>query len=114
MDDWVKTYFDGKTSIVSILEDLRQCSIFSDLCNGVFQRLSERSPTALMVTLQLLRHNKSQRIGEVFRADLKAARFILNHPDFLEGVRARIIDKDDEPRWQPDSIEKVGSVDLEL
>jgi enoyl-CoA hydratase len=114
MDDWVKTYFDGKTSIVSMLEDLRQCSIFNDLCDGVFHRLSERSPTALMVTLQLLRHNQGQQIEDVFRSDLKAARFILSHPDYLEGVRARLIDKDDAPLWQPDSIEKVGSIDLGL
>ncbi len=77
-------------------------------------RLSERSPTALMVTLQLLRHNKGRPIEEVLAADLKAARFLLNHPDFLEGVRARLIDKDDQPRWKPDSIETVERIDLGL
>ncbi len=44
----------------------------------------------------------------------KALRFLLNHPDFLEGVRARLIDKDDRPRWKPDSIETVGRIDLGL
>ena len=114
MDQWVKTYFDGKTSMTGMLDDLRQCSIFNDLCDGVFNRLSERSPSALMVTLQLLRHNKDQPVEDVFKSDLKAARFVLSHPDFLEGVRARLIDKDDLPKWQPESIEKVGSLDLEL
>ena len=114
MDDWVMAYFAGKTSMVSMLEDLKQCSIFSDLCDGVFYRLSERSPTALMVTLQLLRHNEARPIKEVLAADLKAARFLLNHPDFLEGIRARLIDKDDQPRWTPDSIETVGRIDLGL
>ena len=51
---------------------------------------------------------------KVFEADLKAAYFLLNHPDFLEGVRARLIDKDDSPHWLPDSIEKVGKIDLDL
>jgi enoyl-CoA hydratase len=110
MDDWVKTYFAGKTSITKILEELRLCSLFSDLCNGVFTRLSERSPTALMVTLKLLRHNEGRTMEEVFAADLRAARFLLGHPDFLEGVRARLIDKDDRPRWRPDSLDKVGAV----
>ena len=114
MDDWVKTYFADKTSIVGMLEDLRQCSMFSDLCDGVFDRLWERSPTALMVTLQLLRHNEGRPVEEVFDADLKAARFLLNHPDYVEGVRARLIEKDDRPRWEPGSIEKVGDIDLGL
>lgn len=112
MDDWVKTYFAGKTSVTEILEELRQCSLFSDLCNGVFARLSERSPTALMVTLKLLRHNEGRPMEEVFMADLRAARFLLGHSDFLEGVRARLTDKDDRPQWQPESLDKVEAIDL--
>jgi enoyl-CoA hydratase/carnithine racemase len=114
MDDWVRTYFEGKKSIVRIIEDLRQCGIQSNLCDGVFRRLSERSPTALAVTLKLLRHNEGLPIEDVFKADLKAARFIMSHPDYVEGVRARLIDKDDNPRWQPNSIEKVKGIDLDL
>jgi enoyl-CoA hydratase/carnithine racemase len=114
MDGWVKTTLAGKDSIPALLEELRQCRLFSDLCQGIFQRLSERSPTALTVTLQLLRHNQGLPIGEVFEMDLKASRFLLNHPDYLEGVRARLIDKDDRPRWQPDRLEDVGEIRLQL
>lgn len=111
-DAWVKTYFEGKISIVQILEDLRTCSLFNDLCKGVFQRLSERSPTALTITLQLLRFNKGRLLEDVYKTDLKAAGFILSHPDYAEGIRARLIDKDDQPKWQPESIEKMGTIDL--
>ena len=41
-------------------------------------------------------------------------RFILNHPDYVEGVRARLVDKDDNPRWQPGEIEAVGDLGLKL
>ncbi len=113
MDDWVRTTLAGKDSIPELLEDLRQCSLFSDLCQGIFQRLSERSPTALTVTLQLLRHNQGRTLEEVFAMDLKASRFLLNHSDYLEGVRARLIDKDDRPRWRPDRLEDVGEIHLD-
>jgi enoyl-CoA hydratase/carnithine racemase len=113
MDDWVRATLAGKDSIPDLLEDLRQCSLFSDLCQGIFQRLSERSPTALTVTLQLLRHNQGRPLEEVFEMDLKASRFLLNHPDYLEGVRARLIDKDDRPQWRPDRLEDVGEILLD-
>ncbi len=114
MDEWVATYFAGKSSVVEIMESLRQCGIQTQLCDGVFHRLAERSPTAVAVTLRLLRHNEGKQLEEVFQADLKAARFILAHPDYVEGVRARLIDKDDNPQWQPESIEEVGDLDVEL
>jgi enoyl-CoA hydratase len=114
MDKWVAAYFAAKSSVVEIMESLRQCSIQTQLCDGVFNRLADRSPTAVVLTLQLLRHNKGRPLEEVFEADLKAARFVLAHPDYVEGVRARVIDKDNNPRWQPESIEEVGDLDLEL
>ncbi|MCG6918804.1 MAG: enoyl-CoA hydratase/isomerase family protein [Deltaproteobacteria bacterium] len=104
MDEWVAVYFAGKSSMVRIMESLRQCTIQTQLCDGVFTRLAERSPTAVVLTLKLLRHNETQPLEEVFRADLRAARFIVAHPDYVEGVRARLVDKDDKPQWQPATI----------
>ena len=114
MDEWVATYFEGKSSLVEIIESLRQCSIQTRLCDQVFDRLAERSPTALVVTLKLLRHNEHLPLEEVFQTELAAARFILNHPDYVEGVRARLVDKDDNPRWQPETIEAVKDPNLKL
>lgn len=114
MDEWVAVYFAGKSSMVRIMESLRQCNIQTQLCDGVFTRLAERSPTAVVLTLKLLRHNETQPLEEVFRADLQAACFIVAHPDYVEGVRARLVDKDDKPQWQPATIEEVGTLDLVL
>ena len=114
MDQWVKEYFAGKSSMIEIMESLRQCTIETQLCDGVFTRLAERSPTAVVLTLKLLRRNEMQSLEEVFRADFKAARFILRHPDYIEGVRARVVDKDDDPKWQPPTIEEVGDLEIDL
>lgn len=114
MDEWVAAYFQGKNSLLEIIESLRQCSIQTHLCDQIFERLSERSPTALTVTLMLLRRNEHLPLEDVFRNELTAARFIFSHPDYVEGVRARLVDKDDNPRWKPEKIEAVGKLDLEL
>jgi enoyl-CoA hydratase len=37
------------------------------------------------------------------------ARVVARH-DFIEGVRAVIVDKDNAPRWSPDTIEGVTDV----
>jgi enoyl-CoA hydratase len=37
--------------------------------------------------------------GEVLAQDLVLASNVVRHPDFAEGVRAQLVDKDRTPRW---------------
>jgi enoyl-CoA hydratase len=113
-DLWVAEYFAGQSSLQEIIESLRTCRIHLSPCEGILSGLSERSPTALTLTLKLLRHNEHLPMDKVYEADFRAMQFVMRHPDFLEGIRARLIDKDDQPRWQPDSIEKVDLSELRL
>lgn len=113
-DRWVAEYFAGKSSVPAILESLTVCGLQPAPCEHLFSGLSERSPTGLVLTLALLRHNEHQPMDRVFETDFKAVQYILRHPDFLEGVRARIVEKDNRPRWTPDSIEKVDLSGLSL
>jgi enoyl-CoA hydratase len=109
LDAWVAERCAGKRSLGELMAALRECRPESTLCREVGRRLGERSPTALAVTLQLLRANEGRPLPEVFHREALAAHFMITHPDYLEGIRARIIDKDDQPRWQPDSIEALGA-----
>lgn len=113
MDAWVATHFAGKTSLQEIMASLSQCSIENKLCEEVFQRLGERSPTAVVLTLKLLRLNQGRALPEVLAAEARAASFMITHPDYLEGIRARILDKDDQPRWRPATIEEVGYLKID-
>jgi enoyl-CoA hydratase len=110
LDAWVADHFAGHASLGEIMAALNQCSLELALCGDVRRRLGERSPTALAVTLQMLRANEGRPLPEVFHREALAAHFMITHPDYLEGIRARIVDKDDQPRWQPDSIEKLGTL----
>ena len=41
----------------------------------------------------------SRTLAEALVLELEAARRAIRHPDFLEGVRAVLVDKDHRPRW---------------
>jgi enoyl-CoA hydratase len=107
MDAWVEKYFAGKSDIKEILASLSQCHEQEDHCSEVFRSIAERSPTALVLTLKLLRYNEGRSIADVFATELKAAQFITRHPDYIEGIRARLVDRDDRPKWNPDRIDLV-------
>ena len=68
----------------------------------------------MALTLKLHRANEGRPLAEVFEREARAAHFMIQHPDYLEGIRARLIDKDDKPRWHPASIEALGRLEVEL
>ncbi len=114
LDAWVAQHFAAKESLGEIVASLNQCSPELEICGEVLRQMSERSPTALALTLKLLRANQGRPLPEVFRRELRAAHFMVQHPDYLEGIRARLLDKDDQPRWQPERITDLGPLEVDL
>ncbi|KAA2214833.1 enoyl-CoA hydratase/isomerase family protein [Teichococcus oryzae] len=58
------------------------------------------SPTSVAVTLELLRRGATMDLPACLEMELALTRHITRHPDFAEGVRAVLVDKDNAPRWQ--------------
>jgi len=80
---------------------------------GVRAELQALSPLGLIVTLEHLRRVGGESLRETLIRDYRlACRMALAH-DFREGVRAMVIDKDRNPRWQPASIAAVESEAVE-
>jgi enoyl-CoA hydratase/carnithine racemase len=80
---------------------------FSDWAKQTAQLMRTRSPTMLAVTLRQLQRGKDMTLAECFRMELAMAQQCFEQGDFLEGVRALIVDKDNAPRWMPHRIEDV-------
>jgi enoyl-CoA hydratase/carnithine racemase len=69
--------------------------------------LAQRSPTLLKVTLEQLRRGRHMSLADCFRMELGLVNACFDQGDVREGIRARIVDKDMKPRWNPARLEDV-------
>lgn len=67
-------------------------------------QLESRSPLAMAVTLEMLRRGRHLGLEDCFAMELHLDRQWFRHGDIIEGVRALIIDKDKQPRWNPPTL----------
>ena len=76
--------------------------------------MQKMSPTSLKVTLRNIRAALSfKKVEQSFQQDYRIALACVAGHDFIEGIRAQIVDKDRNPLWRPDKLENVtaGIVD---
>lgn len=66
--------------------------------------LVRASPASLRNTLALLDRMRTATLAECLAAELALAREVTRGPEFAEGVRAMLVDKDREPRWPSATI----------
>jgi enoyl-CoA hydratase len=66
------------------------------------------SPSGLLWTFALIRAGAARTLPQCLAAELALSRHVTAHPDFAEGVRAMVVDKDRSPRWQPPALADVA------
>lgn len=71
--------------------------------------LQAKSPQACKVVLRLLAEAaKFDDFADEMRLEYAVGARVIHQPDFVEGVRAVIVDKDNAPRWNPATPEGVS------
>lgn len=65
------------------------------------------SPTTARIFLEQVRRSKGMSLEEMFQMELVIAYQCIRHPDFPEGVRALLVDKDKNPAWRFSSATDV-------
>ena len=72
-----------------------------------------KSPLSLKIALAQVRRGKDWPFAECMRAEFRIVSRIVYGHDFYEGVRAVIIDKDQNPAWRPPTLEEVSDAEVE-
>ena len=105
----------SQSTVPAILASLESESrgAFAEWAHASAKLMRSRSPTMLSVTLRQLQRGARMSLADCFRMELGMAAHSFEQGDFLEGVRAVLIDKDNAPRWQPGCIEEVTDAMIE-
>jgi enoyl-CoA hydratase/carnithine racemase len=64
-------------------------------------------PTSVGIVHEQLRRVASMSLADAFRMELNIANHCARNPDFTEGVRALIIDKDNKPAWRYGTLQNL-------
>ena len=99
----------SKPSVLAILASLEAETDpdYAEWARQTAKLMRTRSPTMLAVALRQLQRGKSMSYADCLRMELGMVQHCFVQGDFIEGVRALIVDKDNAPRWQPHRMEDV-------
>ncbi len=128
--DMIRDFFSG-ASIGHIVDALQRANGAAKGASKVWADaaladLMKRSPLSLKITDRHIREARKLDLRQTLIQDYRLAWRCLEAPDFAEGVRAALIDKDNRPKWSPPSLNLVtaemveayfaplGSDDLQL
>ena len=70
--------------------------------------LGKGAPSSAALTWAMRERTRHLSLAQVFQLELIVAVQCCAHPDFAEGVRALLIDKDGAPQWQPATLSALA------
>lgn len=94
-------------------EILNKLKLSDEFGKKVYQTLLTRSSTSLKVTFRQLKENRTMNFDQCLQLDYRLTTHCLTTHDFYEGIRAALIDKDRNPKWNPASLEEISDADVE-
>lgn len=94
-----------------IVSRLCEADIDSQWWRSSIATLKKGSPVTAWLIWHQLRRAQQMSLKDIFRMELAMALHCMEQPDLVEGIRARLIDKDQSPRW---SFQRVRDVPDEV
>ena len=100
----------GHQSIQEIIDSLdsEMDLAFAEWVEKTLGKMRKQSPLSMVTTQRLLQLGRNKVMAECFLMEYALLEEWMVHGDFMEGVRALLIDKDNQPKWRY-TLDKVSS-----
>lgn len=105
---FIGRFFDRIDDIQGLLDQLHRMAGQDRYAKDAYYMMNTASPTSLALTHALFSDVPATFNAAITREFCVMAR-LMEGPDFLEGVRAQIIDKDRMPKWAPGRITDLSA-----
>ena len=102
----IDQYFETIESLGTLMTHLKEEG--GGFANHTLERLQAMSPTSMKIALEQMRRGRSMSFGQVMQMEFAIASRVMEGPDFQEGVRALMVDKDKSPKWNPATPEAIS------
>ncbi|WP_380052731.1 enoyl-CoA hydratase/isomerase family protein [Falsihalocynthiibacter sp. SS001] len=105
----IDAHFGGET-MGDIIRSLRHED--TEFTRETLEIIARNSPISMNATVELIHRQRRSNltIWSVLELEYRFTYRAIDDTDFLEGVRARIIDKDNAPKWRHENAEAVPTV----
>ncbi|MBY0358222.1 MAG: enoyl-CoA hydratase/isomerase family protein [Candidatus Obscuribacterales bacterium] len=99
--------FANVDSVAQFKELLVNCEQKDEWISAGIVAFESGSPSSAHIIFEQLKRGKNLSLEAVFQSELNLSAQCTIHPDFVEGVRALLVDKDKMPKWQPATLEEI-------
>ena len=106
----INELFSGN-NLENIFEKLENDN--SDFSQKNLSLLKSKSPTSLKITFRQIKNGSELDFEDCMRMEYRMVSKVMDDHDFYEGVRALIIEKDNNPIWKPETVEKISDKEID-
>jgi len=93
--------------LLDIAQRLRALQTDDPWLQTAAQTFAKGAPSSIALSWALWQRVPRMSLAEVFRLEYWASLGFCAHKDFAEGIRAVLVDKDRNPKWNPATLEEI-------